>query len=156
MKNFLRTFVQKHPRSGRTRRTRSRRSRKRPRKAVISRERGVEGLLRAAAQRSYPIPEDAEDPKMMAPSACEIRQSGRVQELQIRDLWLRGIFLFLLPFVRNFLIIIVHEQPRSGRPRRTRSRRSRRRRPMPNGNHHLGHRNSRRRVLRLHLHPGNR
>ena len=36
-----------------------------------------------------------------------------------------GIFVFSLPFVRNFLRIIIHEQPTSGRPRRTRSRRSR-------------------------------
>ena len=48
--------------------------------SVISRERGVEGLLRAAAQRSYPTPEDAKDP-MMAPPDYELRQSGTVLEL---------------------------------------------------------------------------
>ena len=56
--------------------------------SVLSRERGVEGLLRAAAQRSYPTPEDVKDP-MMAPPDYEVRQSGRVVELQNRDLWLR-------------------------------------------------------------------
>ena len=55
--------------------------------SVILRGRGVEGLPRAAAQRSNPTPEDAEDPTM-APQDYEIRQSGRVTELQIRDLWL--------------------------------------------------------------------
>ena len=52
----------------------------------ISRERGVEIQLKAAAQRSYP--EDATDP-MVAPQDYDIRQSGRILELQNRDLWLR-------------------------------------------------------------------
>ena len=56
--------------------------------SVISRQRGVEGLLRAAAQRSYPTPEDAKDP-MMAPPDYELRQSGTVLEFQHRDLQLR-------------------------------------------------------------------
>ena len=56
--------------------------------SVISRERGVEGLVRAASQWGYPNPEDAEDP-MMAPPADEIRQSGKVPELQSRELWSR-------------------------------------------------------------------
>ena len=51
-----------------------------------SRERGVESQLRVATQRGYP--EDATDP-MVAPPDYEIRQSGRVLELQNRDLWLR-------------------------------------------------------------------
>ena len=55
--------------------------------SVISRKRGVEGLQRAAAQRSYPTPEEAKD--SMEPTDYEIRQSGRVLELQNRDLWLR-------------------------------------------------------------------
>ena len=42
--------------------------------------RGVEGQLRAAAQRGYPNPEDAEDP-MIAPPDYDVRQSGRVLEL---------------------------------------------------------------------------
>ena len=53
-----------------------------------SRERGVESQLRTAAQRGHPNPEDAEDP-MVAPPDCEIRQAGRVLELQNGDLWLR-------------------------------------------------------------------
>ena len=44
-----------------------------------SRERGVEIQLRATAQRCHP--EDATDP-MMAPQDCDVRQSGRVLELQ--------------------------------------------------------------------------
>ena len=48
-----------------------------------SRERGVERQQRAAAQQGYP--EDAEDPKV-APPHFDIRQSGRVLELQNRDL----------------------------------------------------------------------
>ena len=55
--------------------------------SVISRERGVDGLLRAA-QRSYPTPEDAGDPAISPPD-YEIGQSGRVLELQNRDLCLR-------------------------------------------------------------------
>ena len=51
-----------------------------------SRERGVQSQLRAAAQRCSP--EDAEDPMVARPD-YEIRQSGRVLELQSRDLWLR-------------------------------------------------------------------
>ena len=50
--------------------------------------RGSESQLRAAAQRGYPNPEDAEDP-MIAPPDYDVRQSGRVLELQNRDLWLR-------------------------------------------------------------------
>ena len=48
-----------------------------------SRERGVESQLRAGAQLGYP--EDAEDP-MVAPPDYDIRQSGRVLELQSSDL----------------------------------------------------------------------
>ena len=44
---------------------------------AISRERGAEGQLRAAAHRGYPNPEDAEDP-MMAPQDYEIRQSAEL------------------------------------------------------------------------------
>ena len=51
-----------------------------------SRERGVECQLRAAAQRCYS--EDAEDPMVALPDH-DIRQSGRVLEVQNRDLWLR-------------------------------------------------------------------
>ena len=54
--------------------------------SVISRERGIEGQLRTAVQRSCPNPEDAEDP-MKAPPHDEIRQSGRFLEVQNKDLW---------------------------------------------------------------------
>ena len=50
-----------------------------------SRERGVECQLRAA-QRCYS--EDAEDPMVALPDH-DIRQSGRVLEVQNRDIWLR-------------------------------------------------------------------
>ena len=42
---------------------------------------GSESQLRAAAQRCYPNPEDAEDP-MIAPPDYDVGQSGRVLELQ--------------------------------------------------------------------------
>ena len=51
-----------------------------------SREKGAESQLRVAAQRCFP--EYAADP-MVAPPDYDIRQSGRVVELQNRDLWLR-------------------------------------------------------------------
>ena len=54
--------------------------------SAISRERGFESQLKAAAQRGYPTPQDTNDP-MMAPPDYEIRQSGSVLELQSRDLW---------------------------------------------------------------------
>ena len=135
---------------------------------AISRERGVESQLRAAAQRGYPNPEDAKNP-MMAHPENEIHQSGRVMASKQGSLVTTrdpcsGIFLFSLPFGKNFLRIIIDEQPRSGRPRRTRLRKPRGRRPrkvminstMPKGNHHLGHGDSRRLVTRLHLSLGNR
>ena len=52
----------------------------------ISRERGVEIQLRMAAQRGFT--EDATDPTV-APQDYDIRQSGRVPQLQNSDLWLR-------------------------------------------------------------------
>ena len=54
----------------------------------ISRERGIESQLKAAAQRAYRDQEDATDPTM-APQDFDVRQSGRVRELQNSDLWLR-------------------------------------------------------------------
>ena len=93
---------------------------------------------------------------MMAPPEYEIRQSGRVLELQNRDLWLRPTDMsWHFP-----LLITIREEPfetlsfkhirEVESHRRTRSKKSRRRRPrkvmmdgmMPNGNHHLGHGNS--------------
>ena len=73
---------------------------------AISRERGVKGQPRAAAQRGYPNPEDAEDP-MMAPPDNEIRQSGRVLELQNRDLWLRPTDISL----HLSILITIREEP---------------------------------------------
>ena len=73
---------------------------------AISRERGFEGQLRAAAQRGYPNAEDAEDP-MMAPPDYEVRQSGRILELQNRDLWLRPTDMsWHLP-----ILITIREEP---------------------------------------------
>ena len=47
---------------------------------------GIEIQLRMAAQRCFT--EDATDP-MVAPQDCDVRQSGRVLELENSDLWLR-------------------------------------------------------------------
>ena len=48
----------------------------------------VEGLLRATARKNYPKSENV-DIRMIAPEAYDVRQSGRVLELQNRDLWIR-------------------------------------------------------------------
>ena len=119
-----------------------------------SRLRGVESQLRTAAQLGYPNPEDAEDP-MIAPPHYDVRQPGRVLELQNRDLWLRPTDLsWHLP-----ILTTIREEPcknsRARRQWRTRWRRPRSRRLreammngiLPNGNHHLGHGNNL-------LHPG--
>ena len=53
-----------------------------------SRERRIESQLRAAAQRAYRDQQDATDP-MVAPQDYDVRQFGRVLELQNSDLWLR-------------------------------------------------------------------
>ena len=60
---------------------------RRKRTEDISRERGIESQLRAAAQRTYRDQEDATDP-MVAPQDFDIRESGRVL-VQNSDLWLR-------------------------------------------------------------------
>ena len=113
-----------------------------------SRERGVESQLKAAAQRGHP--EDAEDP-MVAPPDCDIRQSGRVLELQNRDLRLRPTNMsWHLPILMTIREEPFKGHPRNGRPRRTRSRRPRSRISreammngiMPTGSHHLGHGNN--------------
>ena len=78
----------------------------------ISCERGVEIQLRAAAQRSYP--EDATDP-FVAPPDYDIRQSGRVLEIQNSDLWLQpspGTFQSSWPFVRKRPRTVVQEHPK--------------------------------------------
>ena len=85
--------------------------------SVISRERGVEGLLRAAAQRSY-----------LRFVNLEESWSAKKEIFGYDEQICPGIFRFSLPFVTNLSRNIVHEQPRCARPRRTSSRRSRRRR----------------------------
>ena len=58
----------------------------------------------ASAQRGYP--EDATDP-MVAPQDYDIRQSGRVVEIQNRDLWLRPTDLS-----RHFPVLLtIREEP---------------------------------------------
>ena len=47
---------------------------------------GIEVMLRETARKSYP--EDVDNP-MTAPRYNEVRQSGRVLELQNKDLWIR-------------------------------------------------------------------
>ena len=70
----------------------------------ISLERGVEVQLRMAAQRGFT--EDATDP-MVAPQDFDIRQSGRVLELQNSDLWLQPTDLS-----RHFPILMtIREEP---------------------------------------------
>ena len=51
----------------------------------MSRERGIESEWRAAAQRACRDQEDATDP-MVAPPDYDVRQSGRILELQSSDL----------------------------------------------------------------------
>ena len=48
----------------------------------------IEVLLRETARKSYPDPENVNNP-MIAPQDYDVRQSGRVLELQNRDLWIR-------------------------------------------------------------------
>ena len=120
---------------------------------AISRQRGVEGQLRAAAERGYPNPEDAED-HMMAPPDYEVRQSGRVLELQNRDLWLRPTDMsWHLP-----ILITIREEPFKNYRSRTsemwkakedkieevkkKTKKRMMNGMMPNGNHHLGHGNN--------------
>ena len=50
--------------------------------------RGVESQLWATARRIYPKSEYADNP-MVAPPENDVRQSGRVLELQNRNLWMR-------------------------------------------------------------------
>ena len=47
---------------------------------------GIEVLLRETARMGDPDPENVDNP-MIAPQDYEVRQSGRVLELQIRDFW---------------------------------------------------------------------
>ena len=49
---------------------------------------GIEVLLREMARKGHPDPENVDNP-MIAPQDYDARQSGRVLELQNRDLWIR-------------------------------------------------------------------
>ena len=49
---------------------------------------GIEGMLRETARKSYPDRENIDSP-MMAPQDYEVRQSRRVLELQNSDFWIR-------------------------------------------------------------------
>ena len=49
---------------------------------------GIEVLLRETARRGFPDPENVDNP-MIAPQDYHVRPSGRVVELQNRDLWIR-------------------------------------------------------------------
>ena len=65
----------------------------------ISCERGIEAQLRATAQRVYRGQEDATD-SMVALQDYDVRQSGRVLELQNSDLWLQPTDLsWHFPFI---------------------------------------------------------
>ena len=74
----------------------------------------IEIMLRETARKSYPDPENIHNP-MIAPLDNEIRQSGRVLELQNRDLWTRPTDLSRL-FVSCLSKIIVEGQLRSWKP----------------------------------------
>ena len=92
----------------------------------------VEGLLRATARKNYPKSENV-DIRMIAPEAHDVRRSGRVLELQNRDLWIRPTDLswnhpLLWPFVRRPSGISVEGHLRNWMPETTRSRRTRSRR----------------------------
>ena len=49
---------------------------------------GIKVLVRETTRMNYPCTEDVDNP-MIAPQDYDVRQSGRVLELQNRDLWLR-------------------------------------------------------------------
>ena len=49
---------------------------------------GIEVLLMETARKGDPDPENVDNP-MIAPQDCDARQSGRVLELQNRNLWIR-------------------------------------------------------------------
>ena len=49
---------------------------------------GIEALPRETARNGYPDQENVDNP-MIAPGHYEVRQSGRVLELQNKDLWIR-------------------------------------------------------------------
>ena len=51
-------------------------------------KKGIEALLRETARKGCPDPEEVNNP-IIAPQDYDIRQSGRVLELQNKDLWIR-------------------------------------------------------------------
>ena len=51
-------------------------------------QQGIEVLLRKTARKDYTVLENVDNP-MIAPQDYDVRQSGRVLELHIRDLWIR-------------------------------------------------------------------
>ena len=53
-----------------------------------SHPKAIEGLLTATARKDCPESEDVDNP-MIKPQDYDVRQSGRVLELQNRDLWIR-------------------------------------------------------------------
>ena len=114
---------------------------------AISRERGIESQLRAEAQRGYRDQEDATDP-IVAPQDYDVRQSGRVLELQNSDLWLRPTDLSwhfpILMTIREepFKNIRKMEGQGGQGPKSSRNRRCTKTmmdRVVPTGRHHLGH-----------------
>ena len=67
---------------------------------------GIEVLLRETARKGYPDPEEVDNP-MITPQDDVVRQSGRVFELQIRDLCIRPPDLsWLFP-----ILVIIRELP---------------------------------------------
>ena len=78
---------------------------------------GIEVMLRETARKSYPDPEDIDNP-MISPQDYDIRQSERVLELQNRDLWIRPTdlswhFPILMTIVRYPSEISVEDHSRS-------------------------------------------
>ena len=83
--------------------------------------------MRRTAQKGYPDPENVDNP-IIAPQDYDVRQSGRVLELQNRDLWIRPTDLswhFLIVTIPEFLFrITVENHSRSWKPEtKPRSRR---------------------------------
>ena len=84
---------------------------------------GIEALLRETARKGYPDPEEVSNP-MITPQDCDVRQSGRVLELQNKDLWIRPTDLsWHFP-----ILVTICELPLERT--RSRKRRSRRLRKM--------------------------
>ena len=81
---------------------------------------GIEVLPSETARKGYPDPENVDNP-MIVPQDYDARQSGRVLELQNRDLWIRPTdlswhFPILVSFVRCASEITVEGHSRSWKP----------------------------------------